>query len=109
MLSSCKDDFLDRTPQHTYAADNYYASDDAVMKAVEPLYNRAWFFYNNTCILGLGSQRANDAWNPYNMAEFARFQVTGQTESLAQAWSSLYMVVSFAKCPYIVRVPSARK
>ena len=96
MLSSCKDDFLDRTPQHTYAADNYYASDDAVMKAVEPLYNRAWFFYNNTCILGLGSQRANDAWNPYNMAEFARFQVTGQTESLAQAWSSLYMVVSFA-------------
>lgn len=96
MQTSCKKDFLDRAPLHTYAADNYYASDDAVLKAVEPLYNRAWFFYNNTCTLGLGSQRANDAWNPYNMAEFARFQVTGQTEALAQAWSSLYMVVAYA-------------
>lgn len=73
MQTSCKKDFLDRAPQHTYAADNYYASDDAVLKAVEPLYNRAWFFYNNTCTLGLGSQRANDAWNPYNMAELRPF------------------------------------
>ena len=96
MLTSCSEDFLDRAPQHSYTADNYYESDAAVLKAVEPLYNRAWFYYNNSCSLGLGSQRAGDAWNPYNMAEFARFQVTGQNSSLAEAWSSLYMVVSFS-------------
>ena len=96
MQTSCSKDFLDRAPLHSYAAGNFYASDEAVIKTTEPLYNRAWVFYNNSCTLGLGSQRANDAWNPYNMAAFARFQVTGQNEDLANAWSSLYMVVTFA-------------
>ena len=95
-LVSCGDDFLDRAPQHSYTGDTYFASDEAVLKAVEPLYNYAWFNYNRRGMAGMGSYRANDAWNPYFQAEFAKFQLTGLQEDLANAWSSLYMVVELS-------------
>lgn len=95
-ISSCKEDFLDRPPLNQYTAETYYASDDAVIKATEPLYNKAWSYYNNNAIIGMGSLRANDAMNPYQNAEFALFQTTGLTEDVAHAWSSMYTVVTFA-------------
>ena len=95
-MGSCGEDFLDRTPLNQYTAPTFYSSDAAVRKATEPLYNRAWFNFNRRAMLGMGSQRANDAWNPYVSAEFARFQLTGLTEDLGLAWSSLYVVVTMA-------------
>jgi hypothetical protein len=44
----------------------------------------------------MGSYRANDAWNPYVSAEFARFQVTALTEDMGLAWSALYNVVTMS-------------
>ena len=41
-MSSCGEDFLDRSPLHGYTAPTYYTSDEAVIKATEPLYNYAW-------------------------------------------------------------------
>ena len=96
VMGSCGEDFLDRSPQHGYVADNYYATDDAVIKAIEPLYNYAWSGYNERAIVGMGSFRANDAWSPYLQGEFARFTITGLTTELMNAWSSIYMVVSLA-------------
>ncbi len=96
VTTSCGDDFLNQTPKGNYTADSYYASDDAVRKGTEPLYNRAWFDFNRRAIVGMGSYRANDAWNPYVSAEFAKFQVTAQTEDMGLAWSSLYNVVTLA-------------
>lgn len=95
-LTSCGDDFLDKTPENAYVAENYYTSDNAVMKAIEPLYNYAWFNYNYRAMIGMGSARANDGWNPYLNAEFATFQVTGLSTELANAWSSFYMVISMS-------------
>lgn len=95
-LSSCSDSFLDKSPQGNYTSKTFYSSDDAVMKGVEPLYNRAWFDFNRRAIVGMGSYRANDAWNPYVSAEFARFQITSLTEDMSLAWSSLYNVVTMA-------------
>ena len=95
-MTSCGDDFLDRTPQGQYTAETYYSSDDAIRKGTEPLYNRAWFDFNRRAIVGMGSYRANDAWNPYVSAEFARFQVTGLTEDMGLAWSALYNVVTMS-------------
>ena len=95
-MSSCGDDFLDRTPQHSYVADNYYTNDEAVIKALEPLYNYAWHGYMERGILGMGSFRANDAWSPYLNGEFARFTITGLTTELVNAWSAIYMVVSLS-------------
>lgn len=95
-ISSCSDDFLEKYPESNYTGESFYTSDEAVTKAGEPLYNRAWFNFNRRAILALGSYRANDAWNPYNGAEFARFQTTALTPEVIQAWSSLYTVVTMS-------------
>lgn len=95
-MSSCGEDFLNITPSNSYVAETYYASNEAVMKAVEPLYNYAWFNYNYRAMIGMGSARANDGWNPYLNAEFATFQVTGLSPELANAWSSFYMVITMS-------------
>ena len=93
-LTGCSSDFLDKTPESDYVADKYYNSDAAVVKAIEPLYNRAWHEFNRRSLMAMGSIRANDAWNPYVNSEFARFQLTGLDEHVAAAWSALYTVVS---------------
>lgn len=95
-FSSCSDDFLNQTPNGQYTAETYYSSDEAVMKGTEPLYNRAWFDFNRRALIGMGSYRANEAFNPYVSAEFAYFQVTGLTSDLASAWASLYNVVAMS-------------
>ena len=96
LLTACSDDFLDKKPSGKYTADTFYSTDAAVRKGVEPLYNKAWFDFNRRAIVGMGSYRANDAWNPYVSAEFARFQVTALTEDMGLAWSALYNVVTLS-------------
>lgn len=96
MTTSCGSDFLDKTPSGNYTAPTFYSSDKAVMKGVEPLYNKAWFNFNRRALIGMGSFRANDGWNPYVNAEFANFKVTALTEELSLAWSALYNVVTMS-------------
>jgi len=96
LTTGCKDSFLDKTPEGNYTTETFYASDEALYKGVEPLYNKAWFDFNARAIIGMGSYRANDAWNPYVNAEFARFQVTSLTTEVSNAWSSLYNVVTLS-------------
>lgn len=95
-FTSCSKDFLDIAPSNQYTAQTFYNSDASVMKAIEPLYNYAWFNYNYRGMIGMGSIRANDGWNPYLNAEFATFQVTGLSSELANSWSAFYMVISMA-------------
>lgn len=96
IAGGCSDGFLEIYPESNYTGESYYTSDEAVSKACEPLYNRAWFNFNRRAIVGIGSYRANDAWNPYVSAEFARFQTTALTGELVQAWSSLYLAVTMS-------------
>lgn len=96
LTSACSDSFLEKFPESNYTGDSFYSSDEAVLKAGEPLYNRAWFNFNRRAMMGLGSFRANDAWNPYASAEFARFQTTALTPEVVQAWSSLFTVVTMS-------------
>ncbi len=96
MTTSCGSDFLDKTPSGNYTAPTFYSSDAAVRKGVEPLFNKAWFNFNRRALIGMGSFRANDGWNPYVNAEFANFKVTALTEELGLAWSALYNVVTMS-------------
>lgn len=96
MTTSCGSDFLDKTPSGNYTAPTYYSSDAAVKKGTEPLYNKAWFNFNRRALIGMGSFRANDGWNPYVNAEFTNFKVTALTEELGLAWSALYNVVTMS-------------
>ena len=63
-LSSCKDSFLNRVPENSYVADNFYASDEALEAATAPLYNRAWFDYNSRASMYLGSTRRRQGPHP---------------------------------------------
>lgn len=96
VVTSCGEDFLDQKPTGNYTAETYYSSDQAMMKGTEPLYNKAWFNFNRRALVGMGSYRANDAWNPYVSAEFARFNITALTPDMSLAWSSLYNVVTMS-------------
>ena len=96
VLTGCKDSFLDRVPESSYVDATYYTSDEALEMATAPLYNRAWFDYNQRAIVPLGSLRANDGYNPYMNPEFTTFRVTALHTSLSQAWSSFYSVVTMA-------------
>ena len=95
-MVGCSSDFLDKKPSGNYTAKTFYSSDAAVKKGTEPLFNKAWFDFNRRAIVGMGSYRANDAWNPYVSAEFAQFRVTALTEDMGLAWSSLYNVVTLS-------------
>lgn len=96
LCGSCSEDFLDRAPKGSYTEDSFYASDEALDAACRPLYNRAWYGFNQRAIYGLGSLRANDAFNAYAFPEFVRFQTTSLTESVSQAWASLYTVITMS-------------
>ena len=68
--TSCGSDFLNQVPDNEYVEDNFYASDEAVASSTAPLYNRAWFDYNQRSIVPMGSLRANDVYSPYNNPQF---------------------------------------
>ena len=96
LFSCCSEDFLDRTPEGDYNVDNFFTSEAALDAATAPLYNRAWFSYNERAIVPIGSLRANEAYNAYMYPEFTTFQVTSLTQLLSSAWSSFYAVVTMA-------------
>ncbi|WP_286531221.1 RagB/SusD family nutrient uptake outer membrane protein [Duncaniella freteri] len=95
-VSSCGSDFLDKVPEGSYVEDNYYASDDAVAAATGPLYNRAWFDFNQRSINPMGSARANDVYSPYNFKSFTLFTVDALDSDLSSAWTGIFSVVTMA-------------
>ena len=96
ILTGCSDSFLDRTPEGSYTDANFYASDEALEAATAPLYNRAWFDYNQRAIVPIGSGRANDMYSPWGNPEFTTFQVTALNELLSAAWKSFYSVITMS-------------
>lgn len=96
LLTACSDSFLDRVPEGSYVDATFYTSDEALEAATAPLYNRAWFDYNQRSIVPIGSARANDIYSPWNYPQFVTFQVTALDENLSGAWSGFYSVVTMA-------------
>ena len=95
-VTGCSDEFLNVVPKDSYTEDNYWASDAALRAAAGPLYNRAWFGFNNRSMLGLGSMRGNDFFNQYMFPEFTRFQTTALSDQVRDSWSSLYAVINMS-------------
>ena len=53
LFAACSDSFLDRAPEGNYVDATFYTSDEALEAATAPLYNRAWFDYNQRSILSV--------------------------------------------------------
>lgn len=94
--ASCSESFLDKTPEGEYTESNFYDSDKAVYASTAPLYNRAWFDYNNRGATVLGSARSNDIYSPYNWPEYVLFTVTALEDNLSEIWRGMFSVVTMA-------------
>ncbi len=94
--TGCSSSFLDKTPVDSYTESNFYDSDEAVYASTAPLYNRAWFDYNNRGATLLGAGRANDVYSPYNWPSYVLFTVTALDENLSDIWKGMFSVVTMA-------------
>ena len=90
LCGGCSDSFLDRTPDGEYTESNFYDSDEAVYASTAPLYNRAWFDYNNRGATLLGAARANDVYSPYNWPAYVLFTVTALDGDLSDIWKGMF-------------------
>ena len=95
-FSSCAEDFLSQKNSYQLSPDNYYESDNAVATATYPLYNSVWYDFNDKFYYGMGDGRANNItaqWSDY-IYPYTNFTETSLSQGLAQAWGSLYSVIS---------------
>lgn len=92
---SCSEEFLDRPPEDSYNVDDFYQTERQVVAATNHLYSRPWFNFISNVSWGIGELSSGNGrtWDPRN-ADFTNFAITGQHNTLTQAWESLYAVIA---------------
>lgn len=95
-LSGCAEDFLDQDNTYQLNQETYFDSDDAVRSATSALYSYVWYDFNDKFYYGMGDGRANNITAQYSdyIYPYTNFTDTPLSTGLAQAWESLYSVVS---------------
>lgn len=102
-LASC-DDYLDTTNEKDDPAYGELTSLSALQATTASLYTSPWYFFHKQRFIQLGDARANNMYistsasNDYNAQ--ATFNETNENASLANAWGSLYNVIT--QSAYIV-------
>ncbi|UOB16744.1 RagB/SusD family nutrient uptake outer membrane protein [Abyssalbus ytuae] len=96
-IGACSDDFLDRPPEDSFNAAEFYGTPEQVEASTNALYSIPWYdFVSNVswCIGDLASGTGR-TWDPRNQ-DFDNFAITGEHNTLGQAWTSLYAVIAQA-------------
>lgn len=95
LFPSCSEEFLDRPPEDSYNVDDFYQTERQVETAANHLYSRPWFNFISNVSWGIGELSSGNArtWDPRN-ADFSNFAITGEHNTLTQAWESLYAVIA---------------
>lgn len=95
LFPSCSEEFLDRPPEDSYNVDDFYQTERQVEAAANHLYSRPWFNFISNVSWGIGELSSGNArtWDPRN-GDFVNFAITGQHNTLTQAWESLYAVIA---------------
>jgi hypothetical protein len=96
MMEGCSSNFLDRPPLDSISAAVAYLTDAQVMSANAPLYNYAWFNYNDVAAFNLADFRGGDAMSQYSSQDNVWFSTTPGTGANADAWTAFYNVVGQA-------------
>lgn len=98
MVTSCAEDFLDQENTTSINAETFFDSDEAIDKAIYPLYNHVWQSFNDKAYYGMGDGRANNITAQYSdyIYPYTNFNETGISTGLPDAWGSLYSVVAQA-------------
>lgn len=92
-MGSCSPSFLDRPPLDAISASVAYETDAQVMAANAPLYNYAWFNYNDVASFNLCDFRGGDAMSQYSNQDNVWFSTTPGTQANMDAWTSFYNVI----------------
>jgi hypothetical protein len=90
-LISCQK-FLENSPSNSIVGSSL--TEENLPMLITPLYNRAWFGFNNNFYFGLGDGMAYNLQANYSdyVYPFTDLAVTGLTGPLISAWESLYTV-----------------
>ncbi|MEW2920589.1 RagB/SusD family nutrient uptake outer membrane protein [Muricauda sp. ANG21] len=97
ILVSCSKEFLDRPPEDSPNSEEFYKTTEQIEVATNILYSVPWYnFISNVswCIGDLAGGTGR-TWDPRNQ-DFDLFAITGEHNTLGQAWGSLYAVVAHA-------------
>lgn len=96
LLTSCSDDYLDQKNNYQINSEAFFDSDEAVEKAVWPLYSYVWYDFNDKFYYGMGDGRANNITAQYSnyIYPYTNFTETSLSQGLTEAWASLYSVVA---------------
>lgn len=97
-FTSCAEDFLDQENTTSINAETFFDSDDAIDKAMYPLYNYVWNSFNDKAYYGMGDGKANNITAQYSdyIYPYTNFNENSLSSGLSDAWGSLYSVVAQA-------------
>ncbi|MCR5312156.1 MAG: RagB/SusD family nutrient uptake outer membrane protein [Bacteroidaceae bacterium] len=95
-LGSCSDSFLEQQNTTSINQETFFDSNEAIEKAIYPLYNYVWADFNNKFYYGMGDGRANNITAQYSdyIYPYTNLNETALTDGLNDAWNSLYSVVA---------------
>lgn len=96
-LFGCSKDFLERTPESTYIASQFYQTPEQIQMGVNPLYGGVWFDYQRSFtnigdVLAGNYNKSNDSKG----APFWSFSINPNFAGVTAAYSSLFMAVASA-------------
>lgn len=96
-LVGCSEDFIERPPDDTIVDANFWKTPDQILAGTAPLYNIAWFDYNDKASHGLGDGRGGMLSANYSyQLENIEFRTTALTAENSASWSAFFKVVAHA-------------
>ncbi|MCL1938937.1 MAG: RagB/SusD family nutrient uptake outer membrane protein [Candidatus Azobacteroides sp.] len=93
VFGSCSD-FLDIKPNDIIIGDAL--AEENLDALTSPLYNKAWYDYNNQFYYAMEGMAYNLEHNADYIGYFTHLTFTGQTSCLVAAWGSFYNVIQMA-------------
>ncbi len=95
--TSCKETFLDQTPQHQITIDNFYQNREQVLASTSTLYGFPWFNFNDKAFACLGDGLGGNIHTYDGQYQpFINFSVQASNPRVGEAWGSLFKVVGMS-------------
>lgn len=97
VTTSCKEEFLNQTPQSAITIDNFFQTKEQVLASTATLYGFPWFNFNDRAVVPMGDIMGGNVhtYDPSFQA-FMVFSVQPANSNLAVSWASLYKVIGMS-------------
>lgn len=96
LLSSCKEEFLDRPPQDALVDVSFYKTNEQVLASTAPLYSAVWKDYVDKASFNLGDFRAGTAFRAWGDRDNVLFNTSAVSTANSEAYRAFYIVVGQA-------------